>query len=76
LQPGNSEAQIHLAKTLIRRRKFTEAVELLEAVAEPSNRNPEIFELLSEAYAGLGRRQDAQRAHMRAKTLEESKQPQ
>ena len=76
LQPGNSEAQIHLAKTLIRRRKFAEAVELLEAVAEPSNRNPEIFELLSEAYAGLGRRQDAQRAHLRAKTLEESKQPQ
>jgi arylsulfatase A-like enzyme/Flp pilus assembly protein TadD len=75
LQPGNAEAQIHLVKTLIRRRKFTEAVELLEVVAEPSNRNPEIFELLAQAYTGLGRRQDAQRAHLRAKTLEDSKQP-
>jgi arylsulfatase A-like enzyme/Flp pilus assembly protein TadD len=76
LQPGNSEAQIHLAKTLIHRKKFTEAVELLEAVAEPSNRNPEIFELLSQAYAGLGRRQEAQRAQLRAKALQNSKQPQ
>ena len=76
LQPGNAEAQIHLVKTLIRRRKFTEAVGLLEAVATPSNRNPEIFALLAQAYTGLGRRQDAQRAHLRAKTLEESKQPQ
>lgn len=76
LEPGSSEAQIQLAKTLIRRKKFAEAVELLEAVAEPSNRNPEIFELLAQAYAGLGRRQEAQRARMRAKALEESKQPQ
>ena len=76
LQPGNSEAQIPLAKTLIRRKKFTETVELLEAVAEPSNRNPEIFELLAQAYASLGRRQEAQRAQLRAKALRESKQPQ
>ena len=76
LQPGNSEAQIQLAKTLIRRKKFTEAVELLEAVAEPSSRNPEIFELLAQAYAGLGRRQDAQRAQSRAKALRNSNRPQ
>jgi choline-sulfatase len=72
LQPGNSEAQIHLAKTLIHRKKFTEAVELLEPVAEPSSLNPEIFELLAQAYAGLGRRQDAQRAQVRAKALRNS----
>jgi arylsulfatase A-like enzyme/Flp pilus assembly protein TadD len=75
LQPGNSEAQINLAKTLIRRKKFAEAAELLEAVAEPSSSNPEIFELLAQAYGGLGRRQDAQRAQLRAKTLRESKRP-
>jgi predicted Zn-dependent protease len=76
LQPGNSEAQINLAKTLIHRKKFAEAVELLEAIAEPSSRNPEIFELLSQAYAGLGRRQEAQRAQLRAKALQHSKRPQ
>jgi choline-sulfatase len=76
LQPGSSEAQINLAKTLIHQKKFTEAVELLEAVAEPSSRNPEIFELLAQAYAGLGRRQDAQRAQSRAKALRNSNRPQ
>jgi predicted Zn-dependent protease len=76
LQPGSSEAQIELAKTLIRQKKLTEAAELLEAVAEASNRNPVIFELLAQAYAGLGRRLDAQRAQLRAKELRESKQPQ
>jgi arylsulfatase A-like enzyme/Tfp pilus assembly protein PilF len=76
LQPGSSEAQIQLAKTLIRRKKFTEAVELLEAVAEPSSRNPEIFELLAQAYASLGRRQDAQRAQLRARALGNSNRPQ
>ena len=76
LQPGNSEAQINLAKTLIYQKKFTETVQLLEAIAEPSSRNPEIFELLSQAYAGLGRRQDAQRAQLRAKALQNLKRPQ
>jgi choline-sulfatase len=76
LQPGSSEAQIELAKTLIRRKEFSDAVELLEAAAEPSNHNAEIFELLAQAYSGLGRRQEAQRARSRAKSLREAKQPQ
>ena len=75
LEPGNSEAQISLAKTLIARKKLTEAVGLLEAVAEASSRNPQVFELLSQAYGGLGRRQEAQRAQLRAKALEDSQQP-
>jgi len=76
LQPGSSEAQINLAKALIHEKKFAEAVALLEAVAEPSSRNPEIFELLAQTYASLGRRQDAQRAQLRAKSLQNSKRPQ
>ena len=76
LQPGNSEAQIKLADVLIHQKKFAEAVELLETVAEPSSRNPEIFRLLAEAYASLGRRQDAQRAQSRAKALQDAKRPQ
>jgi len=76
LQPGSSEAQIELAKTLIRRKKFSDAAGLLEAAAEPANRNAERFELLAQAYNGLGRRQEAERARLRAKELRESKQPQ
>jgi arylsulfatase A-like enzyme/Flp pilus assembly protein TadD len=76
LQPGNSEAQINLAKTLIHQKKFAEAAELLEAIAEASSRNPRVFELLSEAYSGLGRRQEAERAQLRAQALEDAKRPQ
>jgi tetratricopeptide (TPR) repeat protein len=75
LQPGSSEAQTDLAKALIRQKKFADAVELLEPVAGSSNNDPEVFALLAEAYAGLGRRQDAQRAELRAKALQKSKQP-
>jgi arylsulfatase A-like enzyme/Flp pilus assembly protein TadD len=76
LQPGSSEAQIALAKALIRRKKFTDAVELLKLVAGASSRDPEIFELFAQAYTGLGRRQDAQRAQLQATELRKSKRPQ
>jgi tetratricopeptide (TPR) repeat protein len=76
LQPGSSEAQIDLAKALIRQKKFADAVELLEPIAGSSGGDPERFALLAKAYAGLGRRQDAQRAELRAKALQKSKQPQ
>ncbi|MGB7461507.1 MAG: sulfatase-like hydrolase/transferase [Candidatus Acidiferrum sp.] len=76
LQPGSSDAQINLAKALIHQKKFAEAVELLEVVTEPSSRDPEIFELLAQAYSSLGRRQEAQRAQLRAKALQNAKQSQ
>ena len=76
LQPGSSDAQINLAKALIHQKKFAEAVELLEVVTAPSSRDPEIFELLAQAYSSLGRRQEAQRARLRAKALQNSKRPQ
>jgi predicted Zn-dependent protease len=72
-QPGSAEAQIGLAKALVREKKFTDAVELLELIAGASSNDPEMFQLLSEAYAGLGRRQDAERAASRAKALQKSK---
>jgi len=76
LQPGSIEAQIGLAKAVVRQKKFGDAVELLEPIAGSSTGDPEMFELLAEAYAGLGRRQDAQRAELRAKALQKSKRPQ
>jgi choline-sulfatase len=76
LQPGSAEAQISLAKALIGQKKFADAVELLEPVAGTSSSDPEMFVLLAEAYAGLGRRKDAQRAELRAKELQKSKRPQ
>ena len=55
LQPWEFRRQINLAKALIDQKKFAEAVELLEVVTEPSSRDPEIFELLAQAYSSLGR---------------------
>jgi choline-sulfatase len=76
LQPGSFEAQIELAKALIRQKKFADAVELLEPVAGSSSSSATMFHVLAEAYAGLGRRQDAQRAESRARALQKSKRPQ
>jgi choline-sulfatase len=76
LEPGSSEAQIDLAKALLQQKKFADAVELLEPVAESSSSDPEMFELLAQAYTGLGRRHDAQRAELRARALQKSKRPQ
>src|SRR5205823_9075943 len=72
LQPGSSEAQIDLAKALIRQKKFADAVDLLEPVAGSSSSAAEMFAVLAEAYTGLGRRQDAQRAQSQARLLQKS----
>jgi len=76
LQPGSSEAQIDLAKALIRQKKFADVVELLEPVAGFSSDDAEMFEVLAGAYTGLGRRQDAQRAQAQARALQKSQRPQ
>jgi len=76
LEPGISEAQIDLARALNRQKKFADAVELLEPVADSSSSDAEMFVVLAEAYTGLGRRQDAKRAESRATALQKSKRPQ
>jgi arylsulfatase A-like enzyme/Flp pilus assembly protein TadD len=75
LQPGSSEAQIDLAKALVRQKKFADAVELLEPIAGFSGDDAEMFEVLAGAYRGLGRRQEAQRAQSQARALQKSKRP-
>jgi choline-sulfatase len=76
LQPGSAEAQVDLAKALIGQKKFADAMELLELVAGSSSSDPELFEVLAEAYSGLDRQQDAKKAQSRARALQKSKRPQ
>jgi choline-sulfatase len=76
LQPGSVEAQVSLAKALISQKKFGDALQLLEPLAESLSSERKVFELLAETYAGLGRRLEAQRAESRAKALQKSKPPQ
>src|SRR6266852_6340204 len=69
LQPGNVEAKTSLVKVLLSQKKFTDVVELLEAVAESSSNNADVFESLAQAYTALGRLADAQKSESRAKAL-------
>jgi choline-sulfatase len=69
IQPANVEAKTSISKVLISQKKFTEVVELLKPIAESSSDDPNVFELLARAYAGLGRVQDAQRAESRVQAL-------
>jgi arylsulfatase A-like enzyme/Tfp pilus assembly protein PilF len=75
LQPQSVEAWIEVAKILLAQRKFAEAAEQLEQTAESGDSNSELFELLAQAYTGLGKPQEAQRALSRAKAAQKSKRP-
>jgi len=69
MQPENVEAKTSLSKVLISQKKFSDVVELLEPLAKSSSKNPDVFDLLAQAYAGLGRLKDARRAQLHVKTL-------
>ena len=73
MQPDNVEARTSLSKVLISQKKFADVVELLEPLAESSGSNPDVFELLAQAYTGLGRLEDARRTELRAKALHRPK---
>jgi len=69
LQPGNVDAQLGLAKALLREKKFADAADLLEESVKSASNNAEAFELLAQAYAGLGKPAQAQRAANQAKAI-------
>jgi choline-sulfatase len=73
LQPDNIEARTSLSKVLLREKKPADVVELLEPLAKSSKNNPEMFDLLAQAYTGLGRVEDARRAQLRVQALRRSK---
>ncbi len=69
LQPENVEAKTSLAKVLITQKKFADVVELLEPLAQSPAKDADVFSLLAQAYVGLGRREDGQRAESHARAL-------
>ena len=69
VQPTDVEAQFGLAKAQIAQSKFTEAASGLQDLAKSQAQNPDVFDLLAQAYRGLGRGPEAQRAEARAKLL-------
>jgi len=69
LQSSSLEAQLGLASAQIANGNFGEAVQQLEPLARTHARNAEAFELLAQAYKGLGKMVEAQRAESRAQVL-------
>jgi arylsulfatase A-like enzyme len=69
LQPGNMEAQLGLARALLREKKFADAVDLLEETTKSGTKDPEAFELLAQAYTGLEKPALAKQATDRANSI-------
>jgi arylsulfatase A-like enzyme/Flp pilus assembly protein TadD len=69
VQPANVEGQLGLAKAQIAQSKFSEAVSGLQEAAKSQPRNADVFDLLAQAYRGLGKNLEAQRAEAKAKLL-------
>ena len=73
LEPKSVEAQIGAAKTQIAQGNFADAAQELEGLSKSHPDNADVFDALAEAYAGAGRREDAQQAESRAKQLQKNK---
>jgi choline-sulfatase len=69
LQPENVEAMTSLARVLVSQRKFADVVDLLEPLAQSSVHNADLFALLAQAYAAVGRHEEARRAESHAQAL-------
>ena len=75
LQPSSVEGQIGLARALLRQKKFGDAVDLLEESARSSGDNADFYELLAQAYTGLGKPVAARAAKEKAKQIRAAKAP-
>lgn len=75
LQPSSVEGQIGLAKALLRQKKFGDAVEFLRESATSSGNNADFFELLAQAYMGLGKPRQAQAAEEKARQIRTARPP-
>jgi len=73
LEPKSVEAQIGVAKAHIGEGAFADAIKQLEPLAKSQPGNAEVFELLGQAYSGVGNKQEAQRAQDRANLLRKKK---
>jgi predicted Zn-dependent protease len=69
LQSTSIEGQLGVAKARLVEGNFNEAAQQLESLSKSQSRNAEVFELLAQAYTGLGKKAEAERAEARAKLL-------
>jgi len=75
MQPLSLDGQSGIAEVQISRRQFAEALKTILPLSKLPTANSETFELLGQAYAGLGRTTEAAQAQARAKELAKAKMP-
>jgi choline-sulfatase len=68
-QPGMVEATVGLARAQVAQGRFVDAVQQLLPLTQSQPKNAEVFEALAQAYAGLGKQAEAERAEGRARVL-------
>jgi predicted Zn-dependent protease len=68
-QPGMVEATVGLARAQVAEGRFGEAVQQLLPLVQSQPKNADVFEVLAQAYLGLGKRAEAERAEGRARAL-------
>jgi predicted Zn-dependent protease len=73
VDPNNSETQFLLAKAQIAQKEFSDAASGLEALTKSQRGNPDIYDLLSQAYTGLGKEILAQEALAKAAQLRKNR---
>jgi arylsulfatase A-like enzyme/Tfp pilus assembly protein PilF len=69
VQADSVEAQMGVAKAQILEGNLADAVQQLEPLSRTQSENAEVFELLAQAYTGLGKNDEAQKAASRATSL-------
>ncbi len=72
LQANSAEARLGLANAQISEGSFAEAVRGLDRLSKSQPKNAAVFELLAQAYSGLGKNLPAQQAEQRAKRLRQN----
>jgi choline-sulfatase len=73
LEPKSLEAQLGAARVQIAESNFDAALQDLEPLSKSEPRNPNVFEMLAQAYRGAGKQAEAQQADQRAKALRKAK---
>ncbi len=69
LQPKSVEAELDLCRALLASKSYPDALRELEPLSKSRPFNADVFKLLSETYAALGKKDDADKASNRARLL-------
>jgi arylsulfatase A-like enzyme/Flp pilus assembly protein TadD len=70
LQPKSTVAKLWLARAHVASGRFADAVANLLQLVEIDRKNPDVYQLLSQAFLGMGKNTEAQAARVRSRMLQ------